>query len=66
MSAEVEIVSDCCSAPVYENTCICRRCREHCTPMALGGIIELSDDDYIPGMDDGEWPEDMEGEEDFG
>jgi hypothetical protein len=65
MSAEIEIVSDCCSAPVYENTDVCRRCREHCTPMTLGEIIDLGDGDYIPGWDDGEWPEDMEGEEDF-
>ena len=65
MSAEIEIVSDCCSSPVYENADVCRRCREHCMPMCLGEIIDLGDEDYIPGLDDGEWPEDMEGEEDF-
>jgi hypothetical protein len=31
----------------------------------VGYGIPGSDDDYIPGLDDGEWLDDFQGEEDF-
>jgi len=30
---EKEMVSNCCSAPVYEDTDICTGCKEHCLPV---------------------------------
>lgn len=38
----MDIVSNCCSAAIYENTDICSKCKEHCEAIYLDDESEVN------------------------